>query len=93
MIILNVFIEVRADKEEEFLASVHDLLDPSRQEEGNILYSLFKQTDAEQKYVTIEHWQDQQAVDQHMNSEHFKSFAVQLKDYVVKPLDFKKYEA
>lgn len=93
MIVLNVFIPVKPEEEENFLKSINKLIEHSRLEEGNISYDMFKQTDKENMYVTIEHWKDEEAIAVHNDSDHFQAFAATINDFVVTPMDFRKYQA
>ncbi|WP_366592276.1 putative quinol monooxygenase [Bacillus subtilis] len=91
MIVLNVFIDVKPDKEEDFLESINKLITKSRLEKGNISYNMFKQTDEEYQYVTIEYWEDEHALELHNSSVHFNKFSATINDFLVKPMAFKKY--
>lgn len=92
MMILNVFMSVKPEMEEQFVADMQPLMASSRAETGNIFYTLYKQMDAPQKYVFIEHWKDQAAIDFHNATTHFQAFAAKIDVYFDQPLDIKRYE-
>ena len=89
MIILNVFVDVVAGKEDEFLARTKPLIEATRKEAGCQFYQLFR--DGSQ-FAFIEHWQDKAALDEHSTSAHFKTFADGLDKLLNQPLQIKSYK-
>lgn len=67
------FLDVIEDK-------AWDLVKASRCEKGNISYNFFKDSYSDNKFLFIEEWKDQQAVDDHNNSCHFKTICPQIHD-------------
>lgn len=92
MIILNVFMSVKPEIESQFVSDMQPLMEKSRAEVGNVFYTLYKQVDQPQKYVFIEHWKDEDAVQAHNATAHFQAFAAKLDMYFDQPLDIKRYE-
>ncbi|WP_305456519.1 putative quinol monooxygenase [Bacillus mycoides] len=43
--------------------------------------------------VTIEHWKDEEAIAIHNDSDNFQLSADNINDFLVTPMDFKKYDA
>lgn len=87
MIIINVLLDVKADKRKEFLGFMADMVEKSRAESGCIFYTLFEEVEAENQFAIIEKWQDQKAVDQHNETMHFQSFVDKINDYLMKDFD------
>lgn len=89
MIILNVFLETTAKNQEKLEELLHVLVAETRKETGCIYYQYFKNG---VDYVFVEHWQDEETLDKHAKSEHFKAFATAAGPLFTKPLDIKKYQ-
>ncbi|GHV69128.1 antibiotic biosynthesis monooxygenase [Bacteroidia bacterium] len=50
------------------------VVDGTRKEEGNVSYELHQDVKNALKYVILEVWKSQQAIDYHNESAHFKAF-------------------
>ncbi|MDR1601921.1 MAG: antibiotic biosynthesis monooxygenase, partial [Tannerella sp.] len=50
------------------------VVDETRSEAGNILYELHQDINNPLKYIILETWQSQEAIDRHNESAHFKAF-------------------
>jgi quinol monooxygenase YgiN len=46
---------------------------PTRKEKGCICYNLHQSTDDETKFIFYEQWASQAALDEHMQTDHFKA--------------------
>ncbi|MFL0198450.1 putative quinol monooxygenase [Clostridium sp. WILCCON 0269] len=55
-----------------YLQLAKELIEKSRQEAGCISYALFEDINDDSTLSFIEEWQDNEAIQQHNNSEHFK---------------------
>ena len=69
---------VKANKTEQFETLAQELVEASSAEAGNVSYSLNKNLDDPCVYCFIETWADQDAVQQHNDSEHFQRIFPQL---------------
>ena len=58
----------------QLLAVFRDLVAKSRAEAGNLRYDLHQDLQNENRFVFVETWQDQAAVDSHNASGHFQGF-------------------
>lgn len=67
-------IKVKPEDYDYMLDQFKQLLVASRQEAGNLRYDLHQATDDKLKFVFVETWQSQEAVDFHNNSQHFVNF-------------------
>lgn len=63
---------VKDDKREEYIKLGKELIEKSRQEQGCISYGLFQDIKNPSIITFIEDWKDQNAIDLHNNTEHFK---------------------
>ncbi|MGO4545122.1 putative quinol monooxygenase [Paenibacillus sp. 2TAB23] len=86
MIILQVQMTVAAEEREAFLAKSMALLSATQAEEGNISYQLFENVSTPGKFVMLEEWQDEQAIDMHNQSEHFTGFFAYARQVLVEPV-------
>ncbi len=70
------------DVKPEFLTVIEnkawELVKASRTEKGNISYNFVKDACSENKFLFLEEWKDQQAVDAHNNSAHFQTICPEL---------------
>ncbi|CAM4370865.1 quinol monooxygenase YgiN [Paenibacillus endophyticus] len=86
MVILQVQMTVAAEEREMFLAKSTTLLSATRAEEGNISYQLFENVSKPGKFVMLEEWQDEQAIDLHNQTEHFTEFFAYARQVLVEPV-------
>ncbi|CAI0914404.1 antibiotic biosynthesis monooxygenase [Serratia proteamaculans] len=57
---------------------VHAIIDPSRQELGNLQYDLHRDLEKPGTFVFFERWASPEALEKHNATEHFKHFVSQL---------------
>lgn len=67
-------IVVKAEYEKEVLTALHNVVDATRKEDGNISYDLHKNTVTPLEYTILEVWKSQEAIDLHNASAHFDEF-------------------
>ncbi|MCI2948757.1 antibiotic biosynthesis monooxygenase [Staphylococcus caledonicus] len=75
MIIINAKLKVNEDHREDYLELMKGLVDNARQEEGNTFYSHYEDVSERNTFVVVENYKDQEAVEAHNHSEHFKVFS------------------
>jgi quinol monooxygenase YgiN len=63
---------IKEDKIEEFKSLMKELVEKSSAEEGNIHYSLNVSRENPRMFAFIEIWRDQEAIDKHNATEHFR---------------------
>lgn len=62
------------------------LLLPTRQEPGNVDYSLFQLRDTPDTFYMRESWRGQAALEEHIALPHFQAFIAQMDDLLAEPL-------
>lgn len=62
---------LKPGKKQEFIAGVRDMIAGSRNEPGNISYTLCEDMDSENTVAFLEQWKDEAAIDEHNASAHF----------------------
>ena len=67
-------VTVKPEYTEALAAQFKDLVKASRAEEGNISYDLHQEIGKPNRFVFVESWKSQAAIDEHNASEHFQNF-------------------
>jgi quinol monooxygenase YgiN len=70
------FVTVKPGEEKAFEAAASICVAASRSEPGVLHYDLWREAEAERRYVFNELYTDQSAVESHMGSDHFKAFGM-----------------
>jgi quinol monooxygenase YgiN len=68
------------DNREKFLSIIKELIDKSQNEKGCEEYSLFNDKTNRESFILIEKWKNQNSIDLHNNSEHFKELVPRLQE-------------
>ena len=72
--IISAQVFIKSDKVDAFIASTKDLIEKSRAEAGCVSYSLYQDPQDKTRFLFFEEWKNQEAVDFHFSTEHFKKF-------------------
>ena len=74
MVCVLATLKVKTDKAQDFETIFKKLSkDVRSNEEGNIFYQVAKDRENENTYLVLEHYKDQESVDIHGKSDHFRS--------------------
>ncbi len=79
--------KVRSDKIDEFKDKAEELIEKTRNEEGNISYELCQEVENPNILTFIEEWESQEALKMHMQTEHFKNIFPELKKLLVEEME------
>ncbi|MDR2840060.1 MAG: antibiotic biosynthesis monooxygenase [Paludibacter sp.] len=60
--------------QDELLKVFHTVVDETRKEDGNVSYELHQDINNPLKYIILEVWKSQDAINLHNESTHFKAF-------------------
>lgn len=82
MILINAIFDVKETEFENFLSDINKLIDSSKQEAGCLGYELYQSSSSENRFVMIENWADQAAVEQHNQNPDLIAFAQSVGNYV-----------
>ncbi|WP_018923103.1 putative quinol monooxygenase [Salsuginibacillus kocurii] len=74
MQVIHAHMKVKSENREEFLERVQSLIKESQAEEGNISYDLYEDVSEPNKFVMLEEWRDEDAVEYHFQTPHFAHF-------------------
>jgi quinol monooxygenase YgiN len=91
-IVITAYLDIKTDKVEKFLTEVQEVIDKSKAEEGNASYNLFSDLKEKNKFVFVEEWKSQAAVDTHFATEHFKKFGTLMDEVAASPPKIKIFE-
>ena len=58
MITINVLLKVKAEKEQDYLAFLDDMVQKSRQDDGCLFYDHFRNVKHHNEYIIVENWAD-----------------------------------
>ena len=82
---------VSSENKAKFIETAKELIEKSRKESGCISYNLFESVDG--KYLTfIEEWKNEKAIEDHNNSDHFKSIVPKLGELTSGEMDVVLYK-
>ena len=81
---LKIFIKfkIKEGHVEDYLAAKREMVQKSQAEEGCISYTMNAVKDQPDVVALLEIWQDEEALELHKNSEHFKTLLPVGKEYV-----------
>ncbi len=84
-------IRVIAGKEYEYLSLVAPLVEASRKEPGNLVYSLYRDVRDRSEFMAYEEWADENAFNEHCRTELFRSFGEQVQPLLAGEIDIQVY--
>ncbi|PTK80295.1 antibiotic biosynthesis monooxygenase [Staphylococcus haemolyticus] len=82
MIIINAKLKVSEEHREAYLDLMTNLVKHAREEEGNTFYSHYEDVTERNTFVVVENYKDQDAVEAHNHSDHFKVFSENIDKYI-----------
>jgi quinol monooxygenase YgiN len=91
-IVITAYLDIKTDLIEKFLTDVQEVITKSQAEEGNVSYNLFADLKEKNKFVFVEEWKGQAAVDTHFATEHFKKFNALMDEVAAAPAKIKIFE-
>ncbi|MDT8716937.1 antibiotic biosynthesis monooxygenase [Clostridium sp. 19966] len=91
MIVKNVTFYIKAEYVDEFIAATIENQNNSRKEEGIAHFEFFKSEENPQKFLLYEVYTTEEAVEKHLETEHFKKWIETVEGYFEKPRDRQVY--
>ena len=79
--VINARIIVKPEAIEKFLASAKEMVEKSNAEQGCIIYTLYQDVGNPQSFIFYEVYENQDAVNNHNSSGHFKTFIEQISGF------------
>lgn len=74
MILINLKIQIKPDRRDDWLANIKRYTDAVREEPGNLSFDCFESIDAPNDFSIIEGFASREAGDFHVQTDHFKDF-------------------
>lgn len=84
---------IKIDEVGNFEKSAIELIKETRKEEGNISYYLYEDINNKQILTFIEEWENEEALNKHMNSAHFKRIVPEFNKFQEKESEINIYRA
>ena len=81
----------RPGKEDALKAVLIGLVPPTRRELGCYQYDLHVDNSDARQFCFVERWDDEAALDQHLETSHLKKALTQIEDLVEVPPDIRRY--
>ena len=85
MILVYAVCKIKPGMDEEFKKAVSTMITMTRAEAGNMTYDLGKEE--ENKYVFVERWLNERALDEHMKAKHFLDAGKKLESILAEPME------
>ena len=82
-------VSVKPDKTRVFVAAAREIIEKSNKEAGCSFYQLYQDPYDNSRFVFVEEYKNQTAVDAHFATDHFKGFGAKIGDLVAGPADIK----
>jgi quinol monooxygenase YgiN len=86
-----VRIKARPDKVNELLSVLSSLVEPTRKEVGCLSYELLQHNEDTTDLTLVEEWQNENALELHIATKHFKDAMTKLPKLVAAEPDIRKY--
>ncbi|CAF1592794.1 unnamed protein product [Adineta ricciae] len=88
--VIDVFVKPHAEeKVRELLAGI---LEPTRKEDGCLKYKLFQNMADQCQFTLIGAWENEEAFEDHLQSDHYRKADSSMKDDVSKTTEVKRYK-
>ena len=76
MILINLKIQIRPDRRDDWLANIKRYTDAVRQEPGAVSFDCYESIETPNEFSIIEGFESREAGDRHVQTDHFKEFLV-----------------
>ena len=78
-------LSIKPDKVKEFIAAAKEMIEKSNKESGCKFYQLYQDPFNSNKFIFVEEYKNQAAVDAHFASDYFKAFGPKMNEFVQEP--------
>lgn len=87
MIVKNVTFHIKSENINEFIEATIENRDNSRKEEGIVCFDFLQCKDEPNKFLLYEGYKSEKAMEDHLETEHFKKWIDTVEDYFLSPRD------
>ncbi len=91
MIIVSAKIIAKNGDRDKIISKAQDVIKYTRQEPGCISHDLYASTEDENVLIMFEKWKNQDELNSHMQTEHFKAFGKSIEEFVAEDLEVDVY--
>ncbi|OPY23200.1 MAG: Antibiotic biosynthesis monooxygenase [Methanobacterium sp. PtaU1.Bin097] len=91
MIMVTAKMTAKPGERNNIILKAKDLIESSRSESGCISYNLYTSTEDDDVLMMLEQWKNQDVLDSHLKTEHFKAFGAAVEDILARELDINVY--
>jgi quinol monooxygenase YgiN len=90
---LRVVARIKAlpDKVDAVRSILIELIEPTREEQGCLVYELLQNKSDPTDFTFIEEWEGNPSLNSHAASDHMKSVGAKLRDVLAAPTDIRRY--
>lgn len=74
MIVVTGHMNIQSAKRDEAITAMKAVMEATRAESGNVEYTFAADVSNPDRFVLVEQWQDQEAMDHHMATDHLATF-------------------
>ncbi len=93
MIIVSAIITAKKGNRNEIIAKSQNVIESTRKEEGCISYQLYASTEDADVLLMFEKWENREALDNHMQTEHFAAFGDSIGGLIAVEIEIGIYSA
>ncbi|NYB26943.1 MAG: antibiotic biosynthesis monooxygenase [Methanobacteriaceae archaeon] len=91
MIMVTAKMTAKPGERNNIILKAKDLIESSRSESGCISYNLYTSTEDDDVLMMLEQWKNQDVLDSHLKTEHFKAFGAAVEDILARELNINVY--
>lgn len=82
----------KPDRAEELRQLLTGLIEPTHQEEGCVMYQLWRSRERPQEFSFVEEWTSEALLERHLTAPHLQHAASRLPELLAKPLELRKFD-
>ena len=91
MIMVTAKITAKPGEKDEVISKAQNLIQSTRLESGCISYNLYNGTEDDNTLLMLEKWENQDMLNLHMQTEHFKAFNTDIENILAKEVEIAIY--
>lgn len=91
MIMVTAKMKAKNGEKDKIIEKSQDIIESSRLESNCISYDLFASTEDDDVLMMFEKWKNQNALDLHMKTKHFKEFGKAIEEFLAEDLKIYVY--
>jgi quinol monooxygenase YgiN len=86
---ITAMVYIKSERVADFIEAARAMIDSSNAEPGCISYQLYQNPYDNTKFIFVEAWKDQAAIDTHFSMSYFKAFGPTVQDWLLQPTEIK----